>query len=226
VLAVTCGNAIATRRSGDLLFVLEEELQVDLEHGLEQTLLGHPYALGGLAALGLGHDGEGGAEEVVEQGGLAGGLGAKDGDEVVVEASVGDVGDLEVVVELVAEVQAARSAREEARHRRKKTVTQSCTAHGCLKVLVVIYVLELLVLVNDLDAMLVIGRPRRVAHGREVAVHCRDAVMSVWELWKRLKQKKQVGGGDGGKRRERAELTASTSRGSGADVKGARCADV
>lgn len=149
-----------------LLLVLEEELQVDLEDGLEQAhvgtlvqtdlvlpdvedqdlacgerkegalalkvlvltalatvgtldvhdedvvghlgagavlalVLGHPDALGGLSALRLRHDGELGAEEVVEQGGLAGGLRAKDGDEVVVEAGVGDVGELEVFIEVI-----------------------------------------------------------------------------------------------------------------------------
>jgi hypothetical protein len=84
------------------LDVHDEDIVGHLGPGaLGALVLGHPDALGSLASLGLGHDGEGGAEEVVEQGGLAGGLGAKDGDEVVVEASVGDVGDLEVVVELV-----------------------------------------------------------------------------------------------------------------------------
>lgn len=65
---------------------------------LSLFVLGHPDALGGLAALGLGHDGELGAEEVVEEGRLAGGLGAEDGDEVVVEAGLGHVRGLQIVV--------------------------------------------------------------------------------------------------------------------------------
>lgn len=65
-------------------------------------VLGHPDTLRSLATLRLGHDGEVGAEEVVEQGRLSGGLGAKDGDEVVVEARLGDRGELEVLVEVIA----------------------------------------------------------------------------------------------------------------------------
>ena len=149
----------------DLLLVLEEELQVDLENGLEKThvgtlvqtnlvlpdvddqnltggqrkegtfalkvlvlttlstvctldvhdedvlrhwgacaclllVLGHPDTLGSLATLGFRHDGEVGAKEVVEQGGLSGGLGTKDGDEVVVETRIGDIGYLEIFVDV------------------------------------------------------------------------------------------------------------------------------
>lgn len=54
-------------------------------------VLGHPYSLCGLPALGLGHDAELGAKEVVEQGGLSSRLGTEDGDDVVVEAGGGDM---------------------------------------------------------------------------------------------------------------------------------------
>lgn len=63
-------------------------------------VLGHPYSLGSLPTFRLGHDTELGPEEVVQQGGLARGLGAEDGDEVVVEASLGDLGLDEVVVQM------------------------------------------------------------------------------------------------------------------------------
>lgn len=55
-----------------------------------------PDTLGRLPALELGHDGELRAKEVVEQGGLAGRLGAKHGDEMVVEAGRGDILEREV----------------------------------------------------------------------------------------------------------------------------------
>jgi hypothetical protein len=73
-------------------------------------VLGHPDALGGLPAFGLGHDAELGAEEVVEQGGLSGRLRAEDGDEVVVEACLGHVCFLEVCIDVgaAAVVSAAR----------------------------------------------------------------------------------------------------------------------
>lgn len=63
-------------------------------------VLGEPYPLGRLPPLGLGHYGELGAEEHVEQGRLAGRLRPEDGDEVVVEARIDDVGLLEVRVEV------------------------------------------------------------------------------------------------------------------------------
>jgi len=53
-----------------------------------------------LATFGFRHDGEVGAKEVVEQGGLSGGLGAEDGDEVVVETRIGDIGYLEILVDV------------------------------------------------------------------------------------------------------------------------------
>lgn len=63
-------------------------------------VLGHPNSLCGLPTLGLGHDTELGPEEVIQQGRLARGLGAEDGDEVVVEASLRDPGLGEVVVQV------------------------------------------------------------------------------------------------------------------------------
>jgi hypothetical protein len=59
-------------------------------------VLAHPYSLCSLAALLLGHDAELGAEEVVEQRGLARGLRAEDGYEVVVEAGGDDLLDPQV----------------------------------------------------------------------------------------------------------------------------------
>ena len=68
--------------------------------GALPLVLGHPYSLGRLAALRLGHDTEFGAEEMVEESRLAGRLGAKNGDQVVIEAGLGDVGPLEVSIEV------------------------------------------------------------------------------------------------------------------------------
>lgn len=63
-------------------------------------VLGHPDTLSGLATLGFRHDGEVGAKEVVEQGRFSSGLGAKDGDEMVIETGIGDIGYLEVLVDV------------------------------------------------------------------------------------------------------------------------------
>lgn len=114
-------------------------------------VLGHPDTFRGLATFRLGHDGEFGAKEVVQEGRFAGRLGAEDGNEVVVEARVGDICDLEVVVEVLA-VQ----------------VSNGCgysNRRGCE------CILEFLVLVNNLDAMLVASAGGLFADGREVAVH-------------------------------------------------------
>lgn len=61
-------------------------------------ILGHPYSLCCLASLGLGHDIELGAEEVVQQRRLSGRLGTEDGYEVIVKAGVNDVGRLKVTI--------------------------------------------------------------------------------------------------------------------------------
>jgi hypothetical protein len=63
-------------------------------------VLGHPDTLCGLATLGFRHDRELGAEEVVEQGGLSGRLGAEDGDEVVIEARIGNIGCVEILADM------------------------------------------------------------------------------------------------------------------------------
>lgn len=68
--------------------------------GALPLVLGHPYSLGRLAALRLGHDTKFGAEEMVEESRLACRLGAEDGDEMVIEAGLGDVGPLEVSIEV------------------------------------------------------------------------------------------------------------------------------
>lgn len=65
-------------------------------------VLGHPDTLCGLPTLRFRHDGELGTKEVVEQGGLSGGLGAKDGNEVVVETRVGNIGFLEILADVSA----------------------------------------------------------------------------------------------------------------------------
>ena len=62
-------------------------------------VFGHPYSLSRLASLCLGHDIELGSEEVIQQGGLSGRLRAEHGDEVVVEACIGDIGALEIFVQ-------------------------------------------------------------------------------------------------------------------------------
>lgn len=63
-------------------------------------VLGHPDALCSLPAFRLGHDGEFGAEEIIQEGRLSGRLGSKDRDKMVVEAGLGDTGVLEIIVEV------------------------------------------------------------------------------------------------------------------------------
>ena len=63
-------------------------------------VLGHPYSLCGLPPLGLGHHIEFGAKEVVQQGRLARRLRAKDGNKVIVEASLCDLGKLEICIKM------------------------------------------------------------------------------------------------------------------------------
>ena len=60
----------------------------------------HPYSLGGLLTLDLRHNTEACAKEVVKESRLSSRLGTEDGNEVVVEASIGNVGDAQVGVEV------------------------------------------------------------------------------------------------------------------------------
>lgn len=73
-------------------------------HGNASTLLalvlGHPNTLGCLSSFGFGHDGELGAKEVVQERGFTGRLGAKDRNEVIVEAGWRNMRLLQVVVEV------------------------------------------------------------------------------------------------------------------------------
>jgi hypothetical protein len=69
-------------------------------------VLAHPDALGGLAALLLGHDAELRAKEVVEQRRFARRLRAEDGYEVVVEARGDDLLDVEVGGNVIAAMRA------------------------------------------------------------------------------------------------------------------------
>lgn len=88
-----------------------------------QLVLGQPDALGGLAPLEVGHDAELGAEQVVEQGRLAGGLGAEDGDEMVVEAGIGDAFEGEVLGEVGAAVVLMSVGLDRETDRRQKETT-------------------------------------------------------------------------------------------------------
>lgn len=103
-------------------------------------VLAHPDALCGLAALLLGHDAELGAEEIVEQGRLAGRLRAEDGYEVVVESGGDDFLDVEIGVEVLATFQLHVS--------NQLVQAETLRLEGA-------YLLEDLVFVDDLDAMLV-----------------------------------------------------------------------
>lgn len=69
---------------------------------IHALVLAHPYALGGLTALLLGHDTKLGAKEVVEERGFSRGLRAEDGYEVVIEARGDDLLDVEVRGEVLA----------------------------------------------------------------------------------------------------------------------------
>lgn len=91
---------LATLSSVGTLDIHDEDVVGHARPGAVGALvLGHPDALCGLLSLGLGHDGELGAEQVVEEGRLARRLGAEDGDQVVVEAGLGDMLALEIFVE-------------------------------------------------------------------------------------------------------------------------------
>jgi hypothetical protein len=89
-------------------------------------VFGEPYTLSSLFSLLLVHHAEAGPEQGVEEGRLAGGLGAKHGDEVVVEADGYDL----LVLEVEGEVLAGRSVRSSRR----------------------VSVLELGIVIDDLDA--------------------------------------------------------------------------
>jgi hypothetical protein len=121
---------------------------------LGPLVLAHPDALGGLAALLLGHDAELCAEEVVEQRRLARGLRAEDGYEVVVEARGDDLLDVEVGGDVIAAQRAPVS------------ITHPNAARGGRGDL-----LEDLVRVDDLDAVLVGLLGGILAHAGEVRVH-------------------------------------------------------
>lgn len=121
-------------------------------------VLGHPYSFGGLASFTLAHDTKLGAKEVVQQGGFAGGLGTEDGDEMVVEAGLGNMCLDKVVVEdgaiSVVSLCDAFMASDE-----RKRKDQG----GGL--------LVLFLLVDDLDAVFILLGGGRIAHSREMAVH-------------------------------------------------------
>ncbi len=62
-----------------------------------RLVLGHPYSLCSLLPLRLGHYTKVGIEKGIEQGGFSSRLRAEYGYEVVVEASMGNVGILEIL---------------------------------------------------------------------------------------------------------------------------------
>lgn len=67
---------------------------------LGSLVLAHPYSFCCLTAFLLRHDTELGAKEVVEKSGFARRLGAKDGNEMVVEAGRDDLFEAEICVEV------------------------------------------------------------------------------------------------------------------------------
>lgn len=122
-------------------------------------VLGQPDTLGRLTAFRLGHDRECGAEEVVQEGRLSRRLRSKHGDEVVVEACLGNVHGLEIVVEV-----AAMTARDFAL---ASTLARTrITTTGAFR-----HILELLLFIYDLTTMVIIAVRRLVTDGGKVAVH-------------------------------------------------------
>lgn len=107
----------------------------------------------------LGHDAEFCAEKVVEEGRFTGRLRTEDGDEVVVETSLGNVFELQVVVEVGATL---------------VRIVQSFSGRPRR-------LLELLILINHLDAMLEAALGWLVAHASHVAIH--DAVVKIGVLY-------------------------------------------
>lgn len=120
-------------------------------------VLGQPDTLSRLTAFRLGHDRECGAEEVVQEGRLSRRLRSKHGDEVVVEACLGNVHGLEVVVEV-----AAMAARDFA----LASTLPRITTTGAFQ-----HILELLLFIYDLTTMVIIAVRRLVTDGGKVAVH-------------------------------------------------------
>lgn len=90
VLVLASLSAVGT------LDVHDENVLGHARAALLTLVLAHPDSLCGLATLLLRHDAKLGAEEVVEERRLARGLRAKDGNEVVVEASGDDFLNTEV----------------------------------------------------------------------------------------------------------------------------------
>lgn len=169
---------------------------------LGPLVLGHPNALCGLPTLRLGHDGEVGAKEVVEEGRLAGGLGTEDGDEVVVEAGISDGGELQIVVEVVAtlrtwwlaqyvDIMTKRPAWMVAGNYHDRGITSV----GDEKPRALGDLLEVLFLVNDLNAMFVAAGGRLLTDGREVAVHDGDVDGRVSDGGRRWARKETDGSG-------------------------------
>ena len=123
-------------------------------------VLAHPYPLCGLTTLLLGHDTKLGAEEVVEESGFSGGLRAKDGYKMVVEAGGDDFLDVEIGANVLA-VRCTTLAMS------RSTTTTVGNYSGQEKE----NILEDLVLVDNLDAMLV-GLPRGIlADAWEMRIH-------------------------------------------------------
>lgn len=65
-----------------------------------KLVFGQPDSLCSLPSLQLGHDAELGAEKVIKESGLAGGLRTKDGDQVVIETGAGDTFEGQVLGEV------------------------------------------------------------------------------------------------------------------------------
>lgn len=134
-------------------------------------ILREPYALGGLPPLGLGHYGELGAEQVVEEGRLAGRLRSEDGNEVVVESSIGNIGLAEVGYQVGAANKVVATLLRLFLYYPTALVTSAAREGTEGGLGDASHVLEGLVFVYDLDSMLVLFGAWPFANGGKMAVH-------------------------------------------------------
>ena len=131
---------------------------------VDTLVLRHPDTLRGLLTLRFGHDAELGAEEVVEERRLARRLRAKDGNEMVVEAGLGNMLELEVSIQVGAMANVVSGGRPKRGREKGGGGRRGDMIWG-------MNILELLLLVYHLNSMLKVSGLWLIANPGKVAVH-------------------------------------------------------